>query len=419
MNIKRSQLETLGLNDMAEGKAKPSKQPLHSCPQCASERLYRDGFRYLRDGSTIQRWLCRECGSRFNETQLSKGCHTKYDNSKCALFKTKNLLKAIALTEAIVKNDKWAVGATAAEIKGLLAVYTAKAAQRGLKEITIRNRIAVLERLAKRGAELNRPESVWKHINTATKTLRDGKQKLWAENTKRFAAIAYKHFCKVFRISIPEDFNFSKWKTTQELPFIPLEKEVDQLIAGCNSKTAAFLQLLKETGIRCGEAWKLKWTDFDFEQNILTVNKTEKRGNPRQFRISDRLIAMLRQIRKDDSERLWKGELQNFRVWFQQQRKRMAFKLQNPRIKRIHFHTLRHFYATMLYHKTKDILLVKEKLGHRSINSTMIYTQLLDFRAEEYHSATARTVEDGEKLIEQGFEYVCDFDGIRLFRKRK
>ena len=128
---------------------------------------------------------------------------------------------------------------------------------------------------------------------------------------------------------------------------------------------------------------------------------------------------MLKQLKKKDSEKLWTGSLQSFRVWFQHQRKRTAQKLQNQRINRIHFHTLRHFYATRLYHKTKDLLLVKERLGHRSINSTMIYTQLLDFRAEEYHSATARTVEEGEKLIEQGFEYVCDFNEIKLFRKRK
>jgi len=162
----------------------------------------------------------------------------------------------------------------------------------------------------------------------------------------------------------------------------------------------ADLPLLKETGIRAGEAWNLKWSDFDFERRILTVNETEKRGKPRQLRISDNLVAMLKQLRTDDSEKLWKGELQNFRVWFQQQRKKVAFKLKNPRIKRIHFHTLRHFYATMLYHKTKDILLVKQKLGHRSINSTMIYTQLIDFQAEEYHSATARTVQEAQNLTE-------------------
>jgi site-specific recombinase XerD len=74
----------------------------------------------------------------------------------------------------------------------------------------------------------------------------------------------------------------------------------------------------------------------------------------------------------------------------------------------------------MLYYKTKDILLVKEKLGHRNINNTLIYTHLVSFNDnEEYYSATAKTVEEAKKLIEQGFEYVTDLEGVKLFRKRK
>ncbi|MEM3549964.1 MAG: hypothetical protein QXN87_02710 [Candidatus Bathyarchaeia archaeon] len=32
------------------------------CPKCGSERLYKDCLRYLADGSSVQRWLCRTCG---------------------------------------------------------------------------------------------------------------------------------------------------------------------------------------------------------------------------------------------------------------------------------------------------------------------------------------------------------------------
>ena len=38
-----------------------------------------------------------------------------------------------------------------------------------------------------------------------------------------------------------------KIKAEQKLPFIPTEAEIDQLIAGCGKKTAAFLQVLKDT----------------------------------------------------------------------------------------------------------------------------------------------------------------------------
>jgi len=39
------------------------------CPQCSSERLYKDGLRYLKNGLTVQRWLCRNCGYRFTQPQ--------------------------------------------------------------------------------------------------------------------------------------------------------------------------------------------------------------------------------------------------------------------------------------------------------------------------------------------------------------
>ena len=73
----------------------------------------------------------------------------------------------------------------------------------------------------------------------------------------------------------------------------------------------------------------------------------------------------------------------------------------------------------MEYHKTKDILHVKELLGHRSINNTLIYTHLVTFESDEYHSATAKTVNEARQLVEAGFEYVCEIDSCTLFRKRK
>ncbi|MFQ6075358.1 MAG: site-specific integrase, partial [Candidatus Bathyarchaeia archaeon] len=75
--------------------------------------------------------------------------------------------------------------------------------------------------------------------------------------------------------------------------------------------------------------------------------------------------------------------------------------------------------ATMEYHKTKDILYVKELLGHRNIQTTLIYTQLVNFESDDYHSATAKDVDEACQLIEAGFEYVCTHRNIMLFRKRK
>jgi hypothetical protein len=32
---------------------------------------------------------------------------------------------------------------------------------------------------------------------------------------------------------------------------------------------------------------------------------------------------------------------------------------------------------------------------------------------------TVKTFDEAAKLIEQGFDYVCDIDGVKLFRRRK
>jgi len=45
---------------------------------------------------------------------------------------------------------------------------------------------------------------------------------------------------------------------------------------------------------------------------------------------------------------------------------------------------------------------------HKRLQNTEIYTHLIDFESEEYHSATAKTIDEARQLIETGFEYVFD-----------
>jgi hypothetical protein len=75
----------------------------------------------------------------------------------------------------------------------------------------------------------------------------------------------------------------------------------------------------------------------------------------------------------------------------------------------------------MEYHKTKDILYVMKILGHRNIKNTLIYTQLAKFREEEddYICKVARTPDEIQELIETGFGYICDLEGLKFFKKRK
>jgi integrase len=83
---------------------------------------------------------------------------------------------------------------------------------------------------------------------------------------------------------------------------------------------------------------------------------------------------------------------------------------------------LRHFFATKLFDQTKSLPLVQETLGHRNINSTMVYTHLVEFDedSQNYYHAIARDEKEAEDLIDRCFQYVCTTpQGIMRFRKRK
>ena len=59
-------------------------------------------------------------------------------------------------------------------------------------------------------------------------------------------------------------------------------------------------------------------------------------------------------------------------------------------------------------------------MGHKKIETTLIYTQLLHLNEEdEYTCKVAQTVEQATTLVENGFQYVTEMDGLKLFRKRK
>jgi integrase len=208
-----------------------------------------------------------------------------------------------------------------------------------------------------------------------------------------------------------------KYTPIRKLPFIPTEQELNQLIAGCNKKTSTLLQLLKETGARCGEAWQLRWTDINFENKTVSITP-EKGSEPRMLKISDRLSSMLNSFPRDHPE-TFQGTFKHFVRGFRRQRKQITQKLKNDRIGKIHFHTLRHWKATMEYAKTKDILHVMHMLGHKNIQNTLLYTQLVNFENDDCYSATAKSVEEAQKLVETGFEYVCTFNDVKLFRKCK
>jgi len=295
---------------------------------------------------------------------------------------------------------------TQQDINGKITEYLWHLKKEGRKDYTLIAHRKVLMRLVKHGANLLNPETVKEVI---------ANEKVHV-NTKVHYIGAYSSFAAWLGIY---------WKPPEircirKIPWIPTETEIDQLIAGFKTRAAIFLMILKETMARCGEIWAVEWKDLN--GNVLAINAPEKNSNPRQFKLSDKLTALINQMPRKDKRIFGPAkDINNFRTNFIRRRHYLARKLGNPRIDQITFHTFRHFGATMLYHKTRNILYVQQQLGHRCIENTMIYTQLITFESDEYNTALAKTLDDEEKLIKAGFEFVrfSDKEEVAIYRKRK
>jgi integrase/Zn ribbon nucleic-acid-binding protein len=353
------------------------------CPECGSQKLLKDGLRYLWDGNAVQRWLCRNCGYRFSEkgpqgsnqpsqktsqfsqhvstlsTLFLKGKAEKvHDRQVCAALArgTKDLAAAEIGKQAVAGEPQTAQQ----DAKGKILEYAWHLRKRGQTESTIRNRTQALNRLIEKGADLMNPGSV--ETILATESLTAATKTMYVES--------YRSFTVAFHIEwIPVKVRYEP-----KQPFLPLESEIDQLIAACGKRTATFLQVLKDTGARAGEACKLKWTDANTENLTISINDPEKGSRSRTVKVSAKTIAMINALPKKHGEHIFNPYRASLQDSFRRTRNKLARTLQNPRLLQIHFHTLRHFKASMEYKRTRDILHVRRLLGHRSIQNTEIYS---------------------------------------------
>jgi len=283
-----------------------------------------------------------------------------------------------------------------------------------LKASTVERKVRALKSLLRHGVALT-AEAVVSFLNTVN----------WSCGTKDLVLDAFKDYLRMEGLNV----DLPRVKAEEKLPFIPSEVELEALIAASRGKTAAFLRLLKETGLRPIEAWRLKWSDLDFANLTVTVTPA-KFGRARRLKVSRETMDFLLRLPRVNAyvfsssgkpER-FEQELEHFTRNFQKVKRRLAERTGNPHFRLISLKTFRHWRATMMYLKTRDILYVKEFLGHRSLSSTMRYVHLanaLTGGTGEWICKTAKTVEEAKSLIEQGFEYVCEMDGVKLFRKPK
>lgn len=289
-----------------------------------------------------------------------------------------------------------------------LLAYAWQLKKKGRTDSTIKTQIKRLTQLSKL-ADLNTPEQVKEALAILT----------WKNITKKTAVATYNQYAQYKGLK----WEAPKYESETAIPFIPTEQEIDQLIAASNKKYAALLQLLKETAARIGEALKIELSDIDPQRQTIAINHPEKHSNARLLPITTKLINMIQNV-PQRSNRIFNITPEVAEVTFIKIRKRTATKLNNPRIKQIHFHTFRHWKATMLYHETRSIMEVKAFLGHKDIQSTMTYINLeqalFHVAADQWIGLITHNEQEELKAIETGFELVRDrHDGTILYRKRK
>lgn len=145
------------------------------------------------------------------------------------------------------------------------------------------------------------------------------------------------------------------------------------------------------TGMRLGEVCALKWTDIDWERKTITVKRTVQRvaqskndrktllmvGTPKSLRsrrvipVPDFVLKQLKRIGRADEGYIF-GSISDTAEprTIQRRFKRFMDKLG---IVGVHFHTLRHSFATRLLELGVDVKTVSVLLGHGSAKITLDY----------------------------------------------
>lgn len=296
---------------------------------------------------------------------------------------------------------------TDVDAKGKVVDFAWWLKKQGYKMSTIKVRVKALKWLINLGADISDPESVKDVI---------AKKEGWGDGTKNVVCTSYTSFLEMQELT----WKKPRYKGRESLPFIPLESEIDALINACGKITGTFLLGLKETGADPGELTGFRWIDINYEAKSLTINHPVKGHNPRVIPVSNELLRRLSGLPRK-GEKVFPST--NRYATFYPQRKTIARKLNNPRLKKITFRTLRHWKGTMEYHKTHDARYVQKLLGHKQLTSTEIYINLeqavFDEANDEFHVKAAENLKEACNLIQVGFEYVTEMDGKKIFRKRK
>lgn len=170
----------------------------------------------------------------------------------------------------------------------------------------------------------------------------------------------------------------------RELPKYLTRDEVVRLIeAAQRPRDRLLLRVLWETGVRVSELISLTPQSIDFTGETLQVVTLKRRGHVRAIPVRPGLLGELaRQIAGAgirEGARLFPVTRQRVH----QIVRRAALRAGTP-TDRAHAHVLRHAFAIACVLARVPVLVLAEWLGHRSLESTLVYTKVLCADSRRY-----------------------------------
>jgi len=242
--------------------------------------------------------------------------------------------------------------------------------------------------------------------------------------------ISNKQCSESYKVSLVKAYNYyatingirwvkPKYRAERKMPKIPSTESLNKIISGSSKKYATIFKILMETGVMPHELANVKVRDIDLENGILNVQGFKGHAS-RSFKLKPETLSMLKVYL---SKYGFKDKPFPDSVWIQKMwrkyRNLASEKLMDPNLKTIRLYDLRHYFASVTYHKTRDPIYVKQQMGHKKLETILVYTQLINFGEDEWVCCVARILQEACSLVEQGFEYVTEVDGAKIFRKRK
>ncbi|GAA9721014.1 tyrosine recombinase XerH [Helicobacter pylori] len=165
-----------------------------------------------------------------------------------------------------------------------------------------------------------------------------------------------------------------------------------EMSAKVRARNRLLIKIIVFTGMRSNEALQLKIKDFTLENGCYTILIKGKGDKYRAvmlkaFHIENLLKEWLIERRKSypvKNDLLFcnqKGSALTQAYLYRQVERIINFT--GLRREKNGAHMLRHSFATLLYQKRHDLILVQEALGHASLNTSRIYTHFDKQRLEE------------------------------------